>query len=169
MDDFEAFALRKAAHSIAAFGPRQTDEGILDHLKKEIEEVLTAERPREKQSEWVDIFMLGLDGLLRSFIREGYTTARAASEAVHMIRTKQTELEGREWPDWRTVAPDKAIEHVRKAEVKTGPQCAVCDTSGPDAKLTWTLKHKKWLCKTCEEILATVPAGLHEAPPRAPE
>lgn len=113
MDDFEAFALRKAAHSIAAFGPRQMDEGILDHLKKEIEEVRKAERPKEKQREWVDIFMLGLDGLLRSLIREGYSTSRAASEAVHMIRTKQTALESREWPDWRTVAPDKAIEHVR--------------------------------------------------------
>ena len=114
MDDFEAFALRKAAHSIAAFGLRQTDEGILDHLKKEIEEVRKAERPKEKQREWVDIFMLSLDGLLRSLIREGHLTTRAASEAVHMIRTKQTALEMREWPDWRTVAPDKAIEHVRE-------------------------------------------------------
>jgi hypothetical protein len=170
MDDFEAFALRKAAHSIAAFGPRQTDEGILDHLKKEIEEVRSAERPKEKQREWVDIFMLGLDGLLRSLIREGYSTTRAAAEAVHMIRTKQTALEMREWPDWRTVAPDKAIEHVREVEEKTGAQCALCDASGPDVALAWTLKHKKWLCRTCEQIIATAPDGLHAAPPpRAPD
>ncbi len=114
MDDFEAFALRKAAHSIAAFGPRQTDEGIIDHLKKEAAEVLAAPGIKDRQREWVDIVMLGLDGLLRSLIREGYNTARAASEAVHMIRTKQTTLESREWPDWRTVSPDKAIEHVRE-------------------------------------------------------
>ena len=114
MDDFEAFALRKAAHSIAAFGPRQTDEGILDHMEKEAEEVRSAKSIKDKQREWVDMFHLSIDGLLRSLIREGYATARAASEAVHMIRTKQTTLEMREWPDWRTVSPDKAIEHVRE-------------------------------------------------------
>jgi hypothetical protein len=113
MDDFEAFALRKAAHSRAAFGPKQTDEGILDHLTKEMDELRAAERPGDKRREWVDIFMLGLDGLMRSFLREGYTTARSAAEAVHAIRTKQTELEMREWPDWRTIDADKAIEHVK--------------------------------------------------------
>lgn len=157
MDDFESFALRKAAHSIAAFGPRQTDEGILDHMAKEAEEVRSAKSIKDKQREWVDMFHLSIDGLLRSLIREGYTTARAASEAVHMIRTKQTTLEMREWPDWRTVSPDKAIEHVRTEEPKDGPQCALCDATSIDAELSWTAKEKRWLCVTCEALVSSCP------------
>lgn len=28
----------------------------------------------------------------------------------------QSVNEARKWPDWRTMSPDKAIEHVREAE-----------------------------------------------------
>lgn len=30
------------------------------------------------------------------------------------IEAKQTKNEGRQWPDWRTAEPGKAIEHVRE-------------------------------------------------------
>jgi hypothetical protein len=29
------------------------------------------------------------------------------------LKAKQTKNENREWPDWRTAAPGKAIEHIR--------------------------------------------------------
>lgn len=35
------------------------------------------------------------------------------------IVAKQTKNEGRTWPDWRSAAPGKAIEHVRGEEVTT--------------------------------------------------
>ncbi|WP_425330533.1 dATP/dGTP pyrophosphohydrolase domain-containing protein [Mycobacteroides abscessus] len=36
-------------------------------------------------------------------------------QILDAIVAKQSRNEQREWPDWRTADPEKAIEHVRKA------------------------------------------------------
>lgn len=49
--------------------------------------------------------ILAFDGALRS----GHSPRRIISALV----AKQAKNESREWPDWRTAAPGKAIEHIR--------------------------------------------------------
>lgn len=65
--------------------------------------------------EWTDVAILGLDGLTRaiSAAHPDWTFDKVASKAVSMIVAKQGKNELRDWPDWRTAAPGKAIEHVR--------------------------------------------------------
>jgi hypothetical protein len=39
-----------------------------------------------------------------------------ADMACRLIREKQEENEMRDWPDWRTMSEDEAIEHDRSKE-----------------------------------------------------
>ena len=55
--------------------------------------------------EWIDIVLLALDGAWRA----GYSPATIAEA----LEAKQSKNENREWPDWRTADPNKAIEHDR--------------------------------------------------------
>lgn len=112
MNDFVAYLMNQISFSRATFGPEERMEGILDHISKEIEEVRKAERPEE---EWVDLVILSLDGLIRSLdiTRE---TQDVAWDSYLCIREKLQENELRDWPDWRTADPNKAIEHIREGE-----------------------------------------------------
>jgi len=93
---------RQSKFSEATFGPGPRAEGICDHIRKELAEI--ADAP-DDLTEWVDVVILALDGAWRA----GYTPEEIAAA----IEAKQTKNEGRQWPDWRTAAPGKAIEHVR--------------------------------------------------------
>ncbi len=93
---------RQIKFSEATFGPGKRTSGIIDHIRKEIIEVEQAPNDLE---EWVDIIMLALDGAWRS----GHTP----NEIATAITAKQAKNEGRNWPDWQTADPEKAIEHVR--------------------------------------------------------
>ena len=93
---------RQKKFSEATFGPGSRVAGICDHIRKELIEIAAAP---EDLSEWVDVVLLALDGAWRA----GYTPEEIAAA----IEAKQTKNEGRRWPDWRTAAPGKAIEHVR--------------------------------------------------------
>lgn len=75
----------------------------------------TSERHAAAAEEWTDVAILGLDGLTRaiSATHPDWTFDKVASKAVSMIVAKQGKNELRDWPDWRTAAPGKAIEHVR--------------------------------------------------------
>ena len=102
----------------AAFGPAPRTKGVLDHIEKERDEVLAAKTPRERTKEWTDIAILGLDGLMRS-IKEQYphhTADMVAATALRLILGKQQRNEARDWPDWRTLSEDVAIEHSRTAK-----------------------------------------------------
>jgi dATP/dGTP pyrophosphohydrolase len=90
------------------FGPGPRTKGIIDHIEKEIEELWAAEDDDHRLKEWIDIVILGLDGAWRA----GFTP----DEVAEALRAKYRENEEREWPDWRTADPDKAIEHVRAPE-----------------------------------------------------
>lgn len=55
-----------------------------------------------------DVASLALDGAWRA----GHTAEQVAAG----LGDKLTKNEGRDWPDWRTADPDKAIEHNWQSE-----------------------------------------------------
>lgn len=111
--DLRQHLIRQMAFSHATFGPGERMKGLIDHIRKELVEVGSA---NGDASEWVDVVILALDGLTR---RLAYCNGpRAdpgdvAETACRMILGKQSLNEAREWPDWRSQSADRAIEHVR--------------------------------------------------------
>jgi hypothetical protein len=94
---------RQRRFSEKTFGPGARTKGVVDHIRKELGEI---EADPTDVMEWVDVIILAFDGAWRA----GWKPA----EIVEAIVAKQTRNEARDWPDWRTADPDKAIEHVRK-------------------------------------------------------
>lgn len=87
----------------------------VESTREEPVEIDPKEQHEDAALEWADVAILGLDGLTRaiSAANPDWTFARVAAKAVEMIVAKQGKNELRDWPDWRTAAPGKAIEHVR--------------------------------------------------------
>jgi hypothetical protein len=100
-----AHLYRQRAFSRATFGPGTRTKGVCDHIRKELKEIEACMERRQALGEWVDVILLALDGAWRT----GYSP----EDVVQAIELKQTINEDRDWPDWRTQSPDKAIEHVR--------------------------------------------------------
>lgn len=100
--DLVAHVRRQAAFSAATFGPGARVEGVIDHIARELLEVRDSDGAL---AEWVDVIILGLDGAWRS--------GASAEQIAQAIADKQARNESRTWPDWRSAAPGKAIEHVR--------------------------------------------------------
>lgn len=94
---------RQAQFSAETFGPGERTVGIIDHILKELCEIKATNG--KDLSEWIDVIILACDGALRA----GFTP----QEISDAWEAKQTINESRRWPDWRTAAPDKAIEHIR--------------------------------------------------------
>jgi len=139
MTDMIAHLTRQAAFSRATYGPGPRTQGVIDHVTKELKEVAKCYEPDFSPSawgddgellprypedaarhvaaakEWTDVAILGIDGLTRaiSAAPPDWTFERVAECAVKMIVAKQGKNELRDWPDWRTAEPGKAIEHVR--------------------------------------------------------
>lgn len=88
--------------SLRTFGPGKRTNGLIDHIKKELVEI--GNDPADLM-EWVDVILLGIDGAWRA----GHEPQQIA-QALH---DKLEHNKARDWPDWRTTDPDKAIEHVR--------------------------------------------------------
>jgi hypothetical protein len=93
---------RQRAFSLATFGPGRRTEGVVDHIRKELKEI---EAAPEDLSEWIDVVLLALDGAWRS--------GATPEQIVDALQAKQLKNERRNWPDWRTADPNRAIEHVR--------------------------------------------------------
>lgn len=100
--DLVGIVNRQMAWSLAVLGPGERKRGLVDHIWKELGEVMRAEEPLE---EWIDIVILALDGAWRS--------GASAEQIVEALLAKQAKNRARRWPDWRTMNPDRAIEHVR--------------------------------------------------------
>ncbi len=92
---------RQRAFSRIAFGPGARTAGIIDHIRRELIEVEGSPNDLE---EWVDVILLALDGAWRA--------GHEPHEIAEALANKQIKNENREWPDWRTAEPGKAIEHV---------------------------------------------------------
>lgn len=111
--DLKQHLLRQMAFSHATFGPGTRTNGVVYHIRKELVEVLESNGSAD---EWVDVVILGLDGLTRQLAYcngERRNPERVAKTACNMIRGKQTRNGARQWPDWRTASADSAIEHVK--------------------------------------------------------
>lgn len=103
--DLISHLYRQKAFSERIFGPGQRTAGVCDHIRKELAEI---EACPDDLEEWVDVIILAFDGAWRA----GYLPGEIASAIVE----KQEKNERRNWPDWRTVPRDKAIEHVKEVE-----------------------------------------------------
>lgn len=113
----EQHLIRQIAFSRATFGPGTRTEGVIDHIRKELVEIEAADPGIDRAREWADVVLLGLDGLWREV---GYglsscnpLTENCARNAAFHVLDKQARNELRNWPDWRTADPTKAIEHVK--------------------------------------------------------
>lgn len=95
---------RQRKWSRHTFGPGERTAGVLDHITKELEEIRSAP---EDVTEWADLLILAFDGAWRA--------GHEPQTVIDAIKAKQARNESREWPDWRTADPNKAIEHVRTA------------------------------------------------------
>jgi hypothetical protein len=82
------------------FGPGKRTLGVIDHIRKELDEIHQAP---EDLSEWADVIILAFDGAWR--------TGAEPQEIIDAIKAKQTKNEKRSWPDWR-LYPDVAIGHI---------------------------------------------------------
>lgn len=106
--NLEAYIGRQIRWSEKTFGPGEADEraaGIVDHIRKECEEVLAEPFDIE---EWCDIIILALDGAWRA--------GHAPFEIALALQEKQDKNMSRKWPDWRKAEPGKAIEHIREED-----------------------------------------------------
>lgn len=117
--DFANHLRRQRDFSLRTFGPGDAADrfaGLKDHIEKELRELARAPNDLE---EWIDVVILALDGAWRT---------GASPEAIHTaLEAKQRKNESRTWPDWRTAAPGKAIEHVKEA-----PCCGSINTTFTD-------------------------------------
>ncbi|ORV13601.1 hypothetical protein AWB94_04920 [Mycolicibacterium canariasense] len=93
---------RQRAWSENTFGPYPRLAGVVDHIRKELIEVVDSDNDL---SEWVDVIMLAFDGACG--------TGASSQEIIDAIAAKLEVNEARTWPDWRTADRTKAIEHVR--------------------------------------------------------
>lgn len=119
--NLEEHLKRQIAFSRATFGPGERTDGVIDHIRKELVEIQKEVTAQDRAAEWVDVVILALDGLNRALVEveiaagtsPSLVTRFAANNAVAMIAAKQGKNEMRDWPDWRGMSPDKAIEHDR--------------------------------------------------------
>jgi Protein of unknown function (DUF550) len=102
MFDLVSYIERQREFSQKAFGPGTRLHGVLDHMAKEMIEVVDS--PQDP-FEWADLIILAIDGAWR----QGITPEDLASA----LSVKQEINRDRKWPDWRTAPPGKAIEHER--------------------------------------------------------
>lgn len=96
------YLTRQREFSLDTFGPAPRVAGVIDHIRKEIDEI---EAEPHDLSEWADLLILAFDGAMRA----GYEP----EEVLAAVHAKQAINESRNWPDWRDSDPDRAIEHIR--------------------------------------------------------
>lgn len=96
------FLHRNFGFSTLIFGPGDRASGVVDHIRKELNEIQNDPNDLE---EWVDVLFLAFDGAMR----QGFTP----KQIIATMEYKYKKNCNRDWPDWRTVDTSKAIEHIR--------------------------------------------------------
>jgi hypothetical protein len=126
--DLNAHLFRQRAFSRATFGPGARTKGVVDHIRKELREVEHAPLDLE---EWIDVVLLALDGAWRCAEAMNVPRDHVPAAVVEALALKQLNNEMRDWPNWRTANPDKAIEHIdREAFTVPAGHEAVRDADG---------------------------------------
>lgn len=103
--DLIKFMEDRAQWSLETFGPKERDNGAIDHIRKELTEIETGFTPEQRLAEWIDVISIALDGAWREGFSPADVCCALAENHLSDLRRK--------WPDWRNVEPGKAIEHVR--------------------------------------------------------
>lgn len=96
------FLTDQAEFSKRTYGSDEHTKGVLEHIRKELEEI---ESDPDDVVEWIDVAILAFDGARR----RGYSPRQIADA----LETKLSVNKARKWPDWRT-AGDGPIEHVKE-------------------------------------------------------
>lgn len=115
MQELVEFIEKQVIFSRKAFGPDERTKGIIDHIKKELIEV---EESDGSINEWVDVALLAIDGMQRAASKLNKdrgiesTPALVAMDVADCLNGKLQTNMGRDWPDWKKIGPDKAIEHM---------------------------------------------------------
>lgn len=94
---------RQREFSLKTFGPGERTAGVLNHIRKELDEVQA--KPDDIE-EWIDVVILAFDGAMRA--------GHQPNELVRALLEKQTKNENRQWPDWRSLPEDSPIEHIKE-------------------------------------------------------
>ena len=111
LNEFQNMMANAHNWSLNTFGPGPRMEGVLDHIAKESEEVALSGGSGD---EWIDLVILSIDGFLREKTqRWGLSRHDAVAELLRMWAEKTEINMARDWPDFRTMDPNKAVEHVR--------------------------------------------------------
>jgi hypothetical protein len=142
-EELEAYYARQIEWSRATFGPALRTKGVIDHIRKELEEI--AADPHDL-SEWIDVIILAMDG----FWRHGGT----ASDLMPRLLAKQHKNMARTWPDWRTMSEDSAIEHDRSTE---SPDAALGAQTPPEGAAV----AQGWRLAPVEPTETMVEDGVH--------
>lgn len=132
---------RQRAFSLRTFGPAKRTAGIIDHIVKELDEIKAVEG--KDLDEWIDVIILAIDGAHRM----GFTP----HEIAYALEAKQLKNEARDWPDWRTVPEDKAIEHVRDLPPKSE---SIWDAANPAPFIVTTVEEADVISAEAFEDLA---------------
>lgn len=109
--DLVSYLHRQWTWSKETFGPALRTKGIVQHITKELREI---EAEPHDLAEWVDVIILAMDG----FWRHG----GKPEDLLPAMQAKQDKNFARQWPDWRTIGEDQAIEHDRSSEGSTPAQ-----------------------------------------------
>jgi hypothetical protein len=96
---------RQREFSLRTFGPGERTEGVIAHIRQELEEV--RENPYDI-FEWIDIVILAIDGAWRA----GFEPEQIAAALVE----KQAANEKRRWPRWDEIPAGQPINHIREPE-----------------------------------------------------
>ena len=108
--NFEELVSDQLMWSLKTFGPGGRQMGLIEHIGKEIDEVMGClDTQKDPLEEWVDVMILAIEGAWRS----GHTPAEIA---LAFRRKFIKNSHQRTWPDWRTKSEDEPIEHVREGE-----------------------------------------------------
>jgi hypothetical protein len=100
--DLAFYLVRQRQWFLKVFGPGRRDEGLIKHIKKELNEI--RESPGDLE-EWIDVIILGFEGAIRN--------AETVEDVIECLQMKQDKNINRTWPDWVNMEPDKPIEHVK--------------------------------------------------------
>lgn len=109
--DFMKAYERQIVWSKKTFGPGRGTTGVIDHIR---EELIECEDAPEDLEEWADVLILALDGAWRCIATKN--PKAKPEDMVHaimsMYKFKTDKNRKRQWPDWRTAEPGKAIGHI---------------------------------------------------------
>jgi hypothetical protein len=102
-DALTAYLTRQWEWSARTFGPGKRTKGVVEHIRKELTEVLA--KPHDL-SEWIDVIILAMDG----YWRHGGKVDQLLAD----LQAKQDKNFARKWPT--PTSEDIAVEHDRSED-----------------------------------------------------